>query len=100
MRIVWSEKAGETFQKNIDYVREHWTERETQKFINRVFQYLETLESSPFIGRKTNRTKHTYIGLIIPHISVVYRTKPGSDAIELVTFIDNRRSLKKNRKYL
>jgi len=34
MRIIWSEKAGETFQNNIDYLREHWTEKETQKFIN------------------------------------------------------------------
>lgn len=100
MRIIWSEKAGETFQNNIDYLREHWTEKETQKFINRVFQYLETLENNPFIGRKTTKTKHIYIGLIIPYISVVYRINPGSDTIELVTFIDNRRSLKKNRKYL
>ena len=60
MRIIWSEKAGETFQNNIDYLREHWTEKETQKFINRVFQYLETLENNPFIGRKTAKTKHIF----------------------------------------
>lgn len=100
MRIIWSEKAGETFQKNIDYLKEHWTEKETQKFVNRVFQYLDILGDSPFIGRKTNKSKYTYIGLIIPHISVVYRMQPNSETIELITFIDNRRSLKKNRKYL
>jgi plasmid stabilization system protein ParE len=100
MTIIWSEKAGETFQKNIDYLLENWPEAESKKFIERVFQYLDTLANEPFIARKTYKTKHTYIGVIIPQISVIYRVKPRSKIIELVTFIDNRQSLKKNRRLL
>ena len=100
MTIRWSEKAGETFQKNIDYLLENWTENESNKFIERVFKYLDTLAGEPFIARKTYKTKHTYIGVIIPQISVVYRVKPRSKIIEIVTFIDNRQSLKKNRRVL
>jgi len=100
MTIIWSEKAGETFQRNIDYLLENWPEVESKKFIERVFQYLDTLAKEPFIARKTYKTKHTYIGVIIPQISVIYRIKPRSKIIELVTFIDNRQSLKKNRRLL
>ena len=68
MTIIWSDKAGETFQKNIDYLLENWPEIESTKFVERVFQYLDTLANEPFIARKTYKTKHTYIGFIIPQI--------------------------------
>ncbi len=100
MTIVWSQKAGETFQRNIDYLKENWTQTEVDKFIARVFQYLDILGAEPFIARRTYKTKNTYIGVIIPHISVVYRIKPRKGLLELVTFIDNRQSLKKNRRFL
>ncbi|WP_069659205.1 type II toxin-antitoxin system RelE/ParE family toxin [Arcticibacter eurypsychrophilus] len=100
MTIIWSEKAGETFQRNIDYLKDNWTQNEVDKFIARVFQYLDILSSEPFIARRTFKTKYTHIGLIIPHISVVYRVKPRKNTLEIVTFIDNRQSLKKNRRFL
>jgi plasmid stabilization system protein ParE len=100
MTILWSNKAIETLKKNIDYLLDNWSEVESEKFKRRVFEYLETLTSEPFIARKTLKTKHTYIGVIIPHISVVYRIKPKSRILEIVTFIDNRQSIKKNKRHL
>jgi plasmid stabilization system protein ParE len=100
MDIIWSKRAGETFQKNIDYLKENWTEVEVKKFITRVFSYLETLSEEPLISRKTYKTKNTHIGVIIPHISVVYRIKPKSNTLEIVTFIDNRQSSKKKKIFL
>lgn len=100
MKIIWSKRAGETFQKNIDYLRDNWTEVEVKKFVIRTFAYLETLSEEPLISRKTYKTKFTHIGLIIPHISVVYRIKPKKEIIEIVTFIDNRQSTKKKKRFL
>jgi len=100
MKIIWSKRAGETFQKNIDYLKENWTEVEVQKFVTRVFLYLDTLAEEPLIARKTYKTKNTHIGTIIPHISVVYRIQPKKGILEIVTFIDNRQSLKKRKSFL
>lgn len=36
MTIVWSQKAEETFQRNIDSLKENWTRTEVDKFIARV----------------------------------------------------------------
>jgi hypothetical protein len=36
--------------------------------------------------------RHTYIGLIIKQVSIVYRLKLNSKKIELITFIDNRQN--------
>ncbi|WP_316847931.1 type II toxin-antitoxin system RelE/ParE family toxin [Pedobacter psychrodurus] len=100
MDIIWSKKAGETFQKNIDYLKENWTEVEVKKFITRVFTYLETLSEQRLISRKTYKIKNTHIGFIIPHISVVYPIKPKKEILEIVTFIDNRQSGKKKKIFL
>jgi plasmid stabilization system protein ParE len=100
MTIIWSRKAVETFQRNIDYLEENWTKNEVDKFVGRVFQYIEILSTEHFIARKTYKTKDTYIGVIIPYISIVYRVKPKKDLLEIVTFIDNRQSSKKNRRFL
>jgi hypothetical protein len=89
-----------TQKKDLVINNDNWTQNEVDKFINRVFQYLEVLSTEPFIARKTYKTKNTYIGVIIPHISVVYRVKPRKGTLEIVTFIDNRQSLKKNRRFL
>ena len=82
MTIIWSQKAGETFQRNIDYLKDNWTQNEVDKFVARVFQYIETLSTEPFIARRTYKTKDTYIGVIIPHISIVYRLKPGKSYLK------------------
>ncbi|TKC03148.1 type II toxin-antitoxin system RelE/ParE family toxin [Pedobacter cryotolerans] len=100
MNIIWSNKAVETLQKNVDYLLENWPEVESKKFLKRVFEYIETISSAPFIARKTFKTKHTYIGVIVPQISVIYRIKQKSNTLEIVTFIDNRQSLKKNKRNL
>lgn len=100
MEIIWSVRAVETLQKNVDYLLENWPEVESKKFLKRIFEYIEMISSMPFIARKTFKTKHTYIGIIIPQISVVYRVKPKSNKLEIITFIDNRQSLKKNKRQL
>lgn len=37
MNIIWSTKAVETLQKNVDYLLENWPEIESKKFLKRVF---------------------------------------------------------------
>ncbi|MDR6941775.1 type II toxin-antitoxin system RelE/ParE family toxin [Mucilaginibacter pocheonensis] len=97
IEIVWTKKAVQTFSKRIAYLEEHWTEKEIFDFTARVNEYLETLQTQPLMFRKSARIKHTHIGVIIKQVSLVYRIKPKSKTIELITFIDNRQNPKKNK---
>lgn len=97
IEIVWTKKAVQTFSKRIAYLEEHWTEKEIFNFTARVNEYLETLQTQPLMFRKSARIKHTHIGVIIKQVSLVYRIKPKSKTIELITFIDNRQNPKKNK---
>jgi hypothetical protein len=44
------------------------TQTEVDKFIARVFQYLDTLGTEPFIARKTFETNNTLLVLLSPII--------------------------------
>lgn len=41
MEIVWSKKAGETFQKNIDYLKENWTDVEVKNLLSECLHTLK-----------------------------------------------------------
>lgn len=98
MIIIWSEKALETLQERIDYLTEHWSQKEIDAFLKRVFEYLDTLAQEPLIARLSFKTKNTHIAVIIKQVSIIYRIKPKSKEIELVAFIDNRQNPRKTRK--
>jgi plasmid stabilization system protein ParE len=97
--IIWSPSALKTFEGRIDYLRRNWTEREITNFTKRVKEYLETLKEEPLIGKQTGKRKHSYIGLVIKEVSLIYRVKPIKKEIELLVFFDNRQNPKKIRKY-
>ena len=49
--LEWTEEALSTFEDRIDYLKQHWTEKEIRNFKKRVRNYLDTLIESPFIGK-------------------------------------------------
>ncbi|MGZ3872888.1 MAG: type II toxin-antitoxin system RelE/ParE family toxin [Mucilaginibacter sp.] len=95
IEIVWTPRAIKTFGKRIEYLEEHWTEKEILNFTARVNAYLNSLRSQPVMFRKSARLKHTHVGVIIKQVSLVYRVKPSRNRIELIAFIDNRRNPQK-----
>ena len=97
--IFWSPDAAESFEKRIDYLREHWTDREIKNFIARVSIYLKNLQEEPFIGKQTGKRKNVRTGLVIKEVSIIYRVHPANKEVELVLFIDNRQNPRKIKKY-
>lgn len=95
--IIWTKKAIYTFGLRIDYLEKNWTEKEIFNFTARVNEYLSTLTSQPLMFRRSTRLKHTHIGVIIKQVSLIYRIKPKTNAIELIAFIDNRQNPKRQK---
>ena len=62
MTIIWSQKAGVTFQANIDYLKENWTQTEVDRFIARVFKYLEILSiEHSLLAKRIKPNIHTLV---------------------------------------
>jgi|GEM_PF-410486 len=97
--IVWTTQAYTSFEKRIEYLAIHFTEKEIKNFRERVKEYLKVLQDEPHIGKKPGKYKNVHMGLIIKPVSVIYRVKTLKKEIELISFIDNRQDPNKFRKY-
>ena len=90
MEIVWSETALETFFKVIDYLFEHWTDKEIQAFETNVDTLIENLTSFNQICPEAKLFGYRKC-VIDKHNSLVYHIE--NNILYLVTFIDNRSNL-------
>ena len=87
MEIVWSETAIETFFKVIDYLTEHWTEKQVVNFDISVEKLLQRLASHQHICPESKIFGYRKC-VIDQYNSLVYYT--SNNKIFLVTFLDNR----------
>ena len=84
--IQWTDSAKNSFAKIIDYLQEEWTERETEKFVQRVEDFLSMLKKHPEMCRPSVKRKNVRIGILDKHTQIVYHYKPKKKQIELLLF--------------
>ena len=82
--IVWSKRAIKGYDKIIDYLEEHWTERELINFVTGTDEFFRTLSAHPEILQKTNRNKNLYRGPINRLTILTYRIDSRKNQIVLV----------------
>ena len=87
MTIIWSQTALETYLQIIDYPFEEWTEREVDKFQNKVSDLLERISSHNHIC-PVSKLLNYHKCLVVKQNSLIYTIQNNN--IVLVTFIDNR----------
>jgi len=96
-KVVWTNKALDTFARNIAYLQEKWTEKEVNAFSNKVNDILSAIREQPLMYRKSEKLSNVHISLIVKQVSLVYRVKPRKKEIELIAFLDNRQDPKKRQ---
>jgi plasmid stabilization system protein ParE len=87
MEIVWSETSLETFFKVVDYLFEHWTLKEIQKFETSVDELLEKITTNNELCPQSEIFGYRKC-IIDTQNALVYSII--NNKIFLVTFIDTR----------
>lgn len=59
--IFWTDSAKVSFNKIVEYLKDAWTDREVQKFINQVSDFLSTLKRYPEMCRPSTKRKNVRI---------------------------------------
>lgn len=95
--VVWTKQALDTFAHNIDYLQQHWTEKEIVAFTKKVTNILAAVREQPLMYRKSDKLKNVHVGVIIKQVSLVYRVKSRKKEIELIAFIDTRQDPAKRK---
>lgn len=86
--ILWSDNAKKSFDDNIAYLLEDWTDKEISNFIDKTDTAIENLRYHPYIGKPVNGHSAYRSILVVPQISLIYRVI-NDDEILLITFFNN-----------
>lgn len=92
LSIKWTEEAGRAFAVTINYLLEHWTEKEVRSFISQTNRVIAHITVYPRMFRRSAK-KNIHEGLITRHCLLIYRVKKNK--IELLSFFDTRQKPKK-----
>ena len=86
-KIVWTQKALDSYLKNIHYLENQWTNKEVQAFILLVEDRLDTLCQQPNTGKIANE-RMPNIRRIVLHkrVLMIYRIQPRQKNIQLLLF--------------
>ena len=90
--IRWTQEANDTFENVIKYLDQHWTEKETSKFILSTNKVIDFIAEYPNMFRKTTK-RNVHEALITPHNLLIYKIYPNH--IDLLLFWDTRKNPRK-----
>lgn len=86
LEIFWTLRAKNNLQKVVDYLEEHWTDKEILNLEHKIDELLEKISQYPEICPKTSKQKSVYKGLIDKNNYLIYKVKPRKKAIDIINF--------------
>ena len=95
LKVVWSPQAIESYDEVITYLKNNWSEKEIKKFVRKSNAVIELICINPKMYKLSSKNKHLHKAFLFKPLSLVYRYKPRKQEIELVTFWNNKRELRK-----
>ncbi len=93
MKVIWTERAKETFYQNMSYLEEEWTESVIENFIEKTDESILVISSHPLLFPLVSKKKRVHKCLVVKQVSLFYRII--GDEIYLVTFWNNFQNPKK-----
>jgi plasmid stabilization system protein ParE len=97
-KIVWTPEALNTYLGIINYLEEHWTEKEIKNFVQRVESKLILLKTFPSIGSPFDKKKNLRKTLVHEKVQLYYRVKTVNKQVELISFWNTSQNPKALRK--
>ena len=55
--VLWTDSAKKTFNSIVEYLKKEWSDREVEKFVNRTFDFLSTIQRYPEMCRPSVKRK-------------------------------------------
>jgi plasmid stabilization system protein ParE len=95
LEIYWSKKADKRFDEILVYLESEYGEPTTNKFVKKVFDFIELLSEFPELGSIENK-KHNIRGFVLfKQITIFYQIR--GNKIILLNFYNNRQNPKKTK---
>lgn len=96
-KVIWSPEAIHTFEKIIEYLDTHWSEKEVRKFLQQTEEGLRYLQQNPYLFRGSEK-ENVFELLVSKHNLLLYQIAETHKRVELLSFWDTRQNLDKKHK--
>lgn len=93
--VKWSDEAMETFEKNIQFLILHWTEKEIVNFVKATVEKIKIIEMNPRIYKRSEKHPTIRKCSINRRISLYFKYFPNKKEVILLTFWNNRQNPQK-----
>ena len=94
-KLIWSDEALQNLKRIIDYLEQHWTEKEIKKFSRLLDRQLELIQKNPLLFAKSDKLKNIRKSVLSSQTTIYYRIIKHE--IHIVTLFDNRQNPDKLR---
>ena len=95
-KINWTKRAWDTYQSNIQFLQNVWTEKEVSNFVLSVDRWLTGLQKQPKCGTPRNKENpNIRFSVVHKRIILVYKYKPAKKEIDLLVFWNTSRNPQK-----
>jgi hypothetical protein len=94
-KALWTNKAIKTAEDVVKYLREEWTEKEVDDFLNKVDDIIATIETNPKLFRASSKRPNIHLAIIKRKTLLVYQVRPHKKQIALLLFWNAKQNPKK-----
>ena len=93
--IKWANEAKQTFDKNITYLVEEWTEKEIKNFVKQTNYIISRISAHPEMYSASRKNPKIRKAAINKYITLYYRYYTTKKEVMLLTFWHNKQDPKK-----
>lgn len=87
--IIWSTKASITFDENIKFLEDNWSDNEVERFVNLANRTINTITYQPLAFPKYKKYYNIRKVLVVKQVSLFYKYYPKQNKIQLLVFFNN-----------
>lgn len=85
--VTWSPTARQSYYQILEYLKDRWTQKELETFINRTEEAIGHICENPLLYPYSKKSD-THKCVLVKQVSLFYRKR--TSVIELLVFWDNR----------
>jgi plasmid stabilization system protein ParE len=94
-KVLWTDMAHKTINSIIEYLRDEWTEREVNNFLDELDRTIQAIEVYPKLFKSSAKRKNIHLALINKHTILVYQVRQNKRQIILLLFWGTKQNPKK-----
>jgi hypothetical protein len=85
-KVFWTDEAKYSIGKVIEHLRDKWSEKEVNAFLDEVDRIINLIEIYPKLFKSSRKRNNVHMALIDKHTFLVYQIRTNKKQIALLLF--------------